>query len=109
MKLFIILLIAVIIFALSVTIGANNDQVIIFNYLIAKVETKLSTLLACIFGIGFILSWLIAGLFYLRLRMRLTSAKYKIKKLQHQYDEQVTINNKVKLLSSSATESLEKL
>ena len=49
----------------GITIGANNDQMITFNYAIAQSELRLSTLVAILFGFGLILGWLITGIFYL--------------------------------------------
>lgn len=57
----ILVVIAVIIVA--VTIGANNDQLITFNYIIAQSELRLSTLVAILFGLGLILGWLVTGIF----------------------------------------------
>lgn len=64
-------------FVLSVTLGAQNDQVVAFNYLLAKGEYRLSTLLATLFAAGFILGWVICGLFYLRVRTGLARAQRK--------------------------------
>ena len=52
----------------GITIGANNDQMITFNYAIAQSELRLSTLVAILFGFGLILGWLITGIFYLRVK-----------------------------------------
>lgn len=57
----ILIVIAVIIVA--VTIGANNDQLITFNYIFAQSELRLSTLVAILFGLGLILGWLVTGIF----------------------------------------------
>ena len=54
----------------GITIGANNDQMITFNYAIAQSELRLSTLVAILFGFGLILGWLITGIFYLRLKLQ---------------------------------------
>ena len=64
---FIVLLAVVLV---AITIGANNDQVISFNYIVAQSEFQLSTLVAILFGLGLILGWLITGLFYLKLKVK---------------------------------------
>ncbi|WP_282744722.1 LapA family protein [Proteus columbae] len=64
------------------TLGTNNDQVVTFNYLIAQGEYRISTLLATLFGGGFILGWIVSGIFYLRVRLSLGRAKRKIKRLE---------------------------
>nr|WP_205246416.1 MULTISPECIES: LapA family protein [unclassified Enterobacter] len=72
------------IFVVSITLGAQNDQVVNFNYLLAQGEYRVSTLLATLFAAGFILGWLICGLFWLRVRVSLARAERKIKRLEQQ-------------------------
>lgn len=78
MKYFVILLLALVVFVISVTLGTNNNQVVTFNYLIAKGDYSISTLLAVLFAIGFALGWGICGGFYLRTCMSLRRAKRKL-------------------------------
>ncbi|CAD6507651.1 LapA family protein [Candidatus Profftia tarda] len=82
MKYLLIFLIVLAFFVLSVTLGAHNDQLVSFNYLIAKGEYCLSTLLATLFASGFLLCWIICGLFYLRVHLRLSRAERKIRLLE---------------------------
>ncbi|MCW2254608.1 putative membrane protein [Providencia alcalifaciens] len=84
MKYFLILLLAVVIFIVSITLGSSNNQVITFNYLIAQGDFSVSSLLASLFGVGFVLGWLIAGVFYLRVMISLKNARRKIKRLESQ-------------------------
>ncbi|MFV4847253.1 LapA family protein [Edwardsiella tarda] len=84
MKYLLIFLIVLAIFVLSVTLGTQNDQLVTFNYLLAKGEYRLSTLLATLFAAGFVLGWLICGLFYLRVRLGLVRAQRKIRRLEQQ-------------------------
>lgn len=77
-----LLLIAIVI--ISVTLGAQNDQVVAFNYLLAQENFQLSTLLAILFAAGFVIGWLICSLFWLRVRIALLRADRKIKRLEHQ-------------------------
>ena len=42
MKLVISILLIILIFAISITIGSANNQIVTFNYLIAKTEVRLS-------------------------------------------------------------------
>lgn len=86
MKYFFIFLLALVIFIVAITLGAHNDQVVVFNYLIAKGEYRISTLLAILFGSGFVLGWLVCGLFYLSARISLGRAKRKIKRLESQFN-----------------------
>lgn len=54
----------------AITVGANNDQIITFNYIVAESQFQLSTLVAILFGFGLILGWLISGFFYLKLKFK---------------------------------------
>lgn len=73
-----VLLVAVILVA--VTIGANNDQLITFNYVIAQNELRLSTLVAVLFGLGLVLGWLITAFFYLKLKFKNLSLSRQVKR-----------------------------
>ncbi|OCQ54043.1 Inner membrane protein YciS [Photorhabdus australis subsp. thailandensis] len=86
MKYFLILLLVLVIFVISVTLGANNDQIVTFNYLLAKGDYSVSTLLAVLFASGLVLGWVICGLFYLRVRLSLRRAERKIKRLETQLE-----------------------
>ncbi|MBK0031543.1 LapA family protein [Erwinia sp. S43] len=84
MKYLLIFLVVLAIFVISVTLGAHNDQVVTFNYLLAQGEFRISTLLASLFAVGFLLGWAICGLFWLRVRVALVNSQRKLKRLQHQ-------------------------
>lgn len=84
MKYLLIFLLVLAIFVVSVTLGAQNDQLVTFNYLLAQDEFRISTLLAVLFATGFAIGWLICGLFWLRVRVMLAHAERKIKRLEHQ-------------------------
>ena len=60
MKYLLIFLLVLAIFVISVTLGAQNDQQVTFNYLLAQGEFRISTLLAVLFAAGFAIGWLIA-------------------------------------------------
>ncbi|KAE9539159.1 LapA family protein [Ursidibacter maritimus] len=81
------LVITLAIIIVAVTIGANNDQIITFNYLIAKSELRLSTLVAVLFGIGLLLGWLITGFFYLKLKLQNMALNRRIKRQAQQINE----------------------
>lgn len=84
MKYFLIFLLVFAVFVISVTLGAQNDQLVTFNYLLAQGEFRISTLLAVLFAIGFAIGWLVCGLFWLRVRVSLMRAQRKIKRLENQ-------------------------
>lgn len=84
MKYLLIFLLVLAIFVVSVTLGAQNDQQVTFNYLLAQGEYRISTLLAILFAAGFVIGWLICGLFWLRVRVSLARAERKLKRLEQQ-------------------------
>ncbi|MEG3135794.1 LapA family protein [Rouxiella sp. T17] len=84
MKYLLIFLFVLVIVVVSITLGAHNDQVVTFNYLLAQGDYRVSTLLAVLFATGFVLGWVICGLFYLRLRLSHARAQRKIKRLEQQ-------------------------
>ncbi|EKK4719303.1 LapA family protein [Salmonella enterica] len=83
MKYLLIFLLVLAIFVISVTLGAQNDQQVTFNYLLAQGEYRISTLLAVLFAAGFAIGWLICGLLWLRVRVSLARAERKIKRLEN--------------------------
>jgi len=83
-KYLLIFLFVLVIVVISITLGAHNDQVVTFNYLLAQGDYRVSTLLAVLFATGFVLGWVICGLFYLRLRLSHARAQRKIKRLEQQ-------------------------
>ncbi|MWN89411.1 DUF1049 domain-containing protein [Gilliamella sp. Pra-s65] len=89
MKFVISILLIIIIFAISIAIGSANDQLVTFNYLIAKTEIRLSVLLAILFGSGFIIGWILTGVFFLKSKFQHSSTKRKLNKLQKKYDEDI--------------------
>lgn len=84
MKYLLIFLLVLAIFIVSVTLGAQNDQLINFNFLIARGEYRVSTLLGTLFGAGFILGWAICGLFWMRVRLSVLRLERKNRRLEQQ-------------------------
>ncbi|VAY02440.1 Lipopolysaccharide assembly protein A [Arsenophonus endosymbiont of Aleurodicus dispersus] len=82
MKFFLILLLVIVIFIASVTLGSSNNQIVTFNYLISKGDYPISILLAVLFVVGFLLGWLICGVFYAKALILLSNARRKIKCLE---------------------------
>ncbi|AKD37732.1 LapA family protein [Pasteurella sp. P03HT] len=78
----------------AVTIGANNDQMITFNYMVAQSEIRLSTLVAILFGLGLLLGWLISAIFYLKLKLKNMSLTRQIKRQTLQINELTTARDK---------------
>lgn len=77
MKYLLIFLLVLAIFVISVTLGAQNDQQVTFNYLLAQGEYRVSSLLAVLFAAGFAIGWLVCGLFWLKSVFRLRALNVK--------------------------------
>ncbi len=87
LKYLLIFVVVLFIFIVSFTLGAKNEQLVTFNFLVAQGDFRLSSLLASLFGIGFILGWVICGIFWLKARVALAHAKNKVKKLEQQLSQ----------------------
>lgn len=94
MKSILLFFVLIVIFVVAITFGANNDQNVVFNYLVAQSQFRLSSLLAMLFGIGFMLGWLFSGYFYFKEKLKLSSTMRKLKKLQKKYDEEIVTRQK---------------
>lgn len=81
------LLIVVSVVVVTITIGANNDQLITFNYIVAQSELRLSTLVAILFGLGLILGWLVTGIFYLKVKLQNIALNRRVKRQTQQITE----------------------
>ena len=91
MKYLLIFLVVLVVLVISITLGAHNDQVVTFNYLLAQGDYRVSTLLAVLFATGFVLGWVICGLFYLRVRLSLGRAQRKIRRLEQQIEPEPVV------------------
>ncbi|MGL4206754.1 MAG: LapA family protein [Aeromonadaceae bacterium] len=65
------LIVLTIVVALALTLGAENQQIVRLNYLLAQDEFRLSTLLVILFTAGFFCASLLFGLLLLRARVSL--------------------------------------
>ena len=80
----------------AITVGANNDQIITFNYIVAQSQFQLSTLVAILFGLGLILGWFITGFFYLKLKIKNMALSRQIKRQTLQINELTITRDKAK-------------
>lgn len=80
----------------AITVGANNDQIITFNYIVAQSQFQLSTLVTILFGLGLILGWFITGFFYLKLKIKNMALSRQIKRQTLQINELTTTRDKAK-------------
>ena len=94
LKYFLGLVIVLAIVLVALTIGADNDQVITFKYIISQSELQLSSLVAIIFGLGFILGWLLTGIFYLKLKFKNMGLNRQVKRQTQQINELTSSRDK---------------
>nr|WP_216613371.1 lipopolysaccharide assembly protein LapA domain-containing protein [Vibrio sp. 99-8-1] len=69
-------------FLVALALGAQNQEVVSFNYLLAKGEFHLSTLLGVVFVSGFALAWLIVGSVQLKSKLTIRRLNRQLKKSQ---------------------------
>ena len=89
----IVIFIAIVLVA--ITIGANNDQIITFNYIVAESQFQLSSLVAILFGLGLMLGWLITAFFYIKLKLKNMALARQVKRQTLQINELTTTRDKV--------------
>ena len=89
------LIIVLAIVLVAVPVGANNDQVSTFNYIVAQSQFQLSTLVAILFGLGLILGWFITGFFYIKLKLKNIALNRQIKRQTLQINELTNSRDKV--------------
>ncbi|HIF9369213.1 TPA: LapA family protein [Photobacterium damselae] len=74
-------------FLITLALGAQNQVLVNFDYLIAQGEFQLSTLLGIAFGAGFAISWIICGILYLKARFTKNRLTKKVAKQQKELDQ----------------------
>ncbi|AEY02092.1 hypothetical protein GU3_11685 [Oceanimonas sp. GK1] len=87
MKIVFGLIILAILFAVGLTLGSQNDQLVHVNYLLAQGDYRLSSLLAVVFVAGFLIGWLVFGLVMLRLKMTNKGLNKKVERQQRELEE----------------------
>ncbi|WP_299018253.1 LapA family protein [uncultured Photobacterium sp.] len=81
------ILILVVCFLVTLALGAQNQQLVNFDFLIAQGEFQLSTLLGIAFGSGFAIGWLICGTLYLKARYSKNRLSKKVQKQKKELDQ----------------------
>ncbi|HHF3107117.1 TPA: LapA family protein [Vibrio diabolicus] len=69
-------------FLIALALGSQNQELVTFNYLLAKGEFHLSTLLGVVFVVGFALAWVIFGSIQLKTQLQVRRLKKKLKKYE---------------------------
>ncbi|PJC88146.1 DUF1049 domain-containing protein [Vibrio sp. HA2012] len=81
-------------FLVALALGAQNQEVVSFNYLVAKGEFHLSTLLGGVFVSGFVLAWLIFGSMHLKSRLTIRRLNKDVTKLKKQAENALPTETK---------------
>ena len=68
-KSFLVTVVVALVFFLAIIFGARNEQLVTISYFVAKGEYRLPVVLAVVFLLGFIISWVFAGYHILKLRL----------------------------------------
>lgn len=80
-------LVLVVCFLATLALGAQNQQLVNFDFLVAQGEFQLSTLLGIAFGSGFAIGWLICGMLYLKTRFSKNRLSKKVAKQQQELNQ----------------------
>ncbi|ACK46572.1 MULTISPECIES: lipopolysaccharide assembly protein LapA domain-containing protein [Shewanella] len=78
MKSFVATVLVALLFILALIFGARNEQVVTISYFVAQGEYRLPVVLAVVFFAGFILSWLVASYYIVRLKLSLATTRKKL-------------------------------
>lgn len=70
MKTILVVVVAIVLFALALAFGVQNTQVVVINYLIAQGQLTVSALVGIALFCGFLLGIVLSSSIYLRLRWR---------------------------------------
>ncbi|MFC3121763.1 lipopolysaccharide assembly protein LapA domain-containing protein [Agaribacter flavus] len=81
MRRILIIIVVVLLVFLAIVVGSRNTDVITINYLIAQTELRISTFMVISVLVGFFLGFVTLLSKYLSLRLQLSLAKRKLKKL----------------------------
>lgn len=82
MRTLLTVLLVVLLVALGLTLGAANGIYVKFNYLLAQGEYRFSSLMVFWFLAGFVLAWLMCGVWVLRWRFKNRSLRKQLAKQQ---------------------------
>ncbi|WP_412494904.1 LapA family protein [Shewanella algae] len=84
MKSFVATVLVAMLFVVALLFGSRNEQLVTISYFVAQGEFRLPVVLAVVFLAGFILSWIIAFYYIMKLKLSLRNARKKIQTLTQQ-------------------------
>lgn len=76
------IILLLIVFIIALALGAQNQVLVEFNYLIAKSDFHLAWLLGGVFVFGFFVSWLIFGSLHLKANIKARRLAKKLKQYE---------------------------
>jgi putative membrane protein len=82
-KSFFAIIIVGLLFILALLFGAKNEQIVTLSYFVAEGQYRLPVVLAVVFLTGFVLSWLLASFYIMRMKLALRKANKSLAKLGH--------------------------
>lgn len=85
MKGILFIIVVLVLLALAFAIGSQNDALISVNYLIARAEVRVSTLIAVTLSVGVVIGVLIMMTSWLTLRVKLIATRNKLRKLNKEH------------------------
>ncbi len=68
-------------FLIALALGSQNQEIVTFNYLLAKGEFHLSTLLGVVFVVGFALAWVIFASIQFKTQLQVRRLKRNLKSM----------------------------
>nr|WP_174840079.1 MULTISPECIES: lipopolysaccharide assembly protein LapA domain-containing protein [Shewanella] len=83
-KSFVATVLVAMLFVVALVFGSRNEQLVTISYFVAQGEFRLPVVLAVVFLAGFILSWIIAFYYIMKLKLSLRNARKKIQTLTQQ-------------------------
>ncbi|GIU54097.1 MULTISPECIES: LapA family protein [Shewanella] len=89
MKSFIAIVIVGLFFVLALLFGAKNEQIVTVSYFVAEGQYRLPVVLAVVFLAGFIISWLFAAYYIVKLKMVLRKRNKTIAQLTDKVAEPI--------------------
>lgn len=87
LKSLIILVCVIILFVIALAVGAENDQLVTVHYLISQSALRLSSVMATMFIIGFVVACLSLGYFYGKARLQLLRLRRQYRKQQRELEQ----------------------
>lgn len=78
------IILAIALFLIALALGAQNQETVSFNYLIAQSDLPLSWLLGIVFAVAFGIAWLIFGSLYFKSTLTIRRLRKQLNKSQKQ-------------------------